>query len=191
MYMCAQCIAYRCNADLHFVKAEGVFIRKCSIVQDHVEQGLVDPDAAVVFNEAQLAEPVHEKAHARAGSADHLREGFLRDLGNQYVLLARLAEFRHQQKDARQTLFAGIEELIDEICLGTHAALQEKLQKQVGEATFLVHRTDHFIPYNLECSAGSNRGGSRQAPTNCCGKRLFSDKVSSGEDCNGCFLAPF
>jgi hypothetical protein len=39
-------------------------------------------DAAVVFDKSELVKSIHEEAHARAGSADHLRKGFLRDLVN-------------------------------------------------------------------------------------------------------------
>ena len=63
---------------------------------------------------------------------------------------ARLAEFGHQQKDSRQALLAGVEELIDQIGLGAHAAREQKLQEQVGERMFLVHDADHLVPLDLQ-----------------------------------------
>jgi hypothetical protein len=43
------------------------------IVENHVQQGTVDFDAAVVINKTQFPEFVHEKTHARSRRADHLR----------------------------------------------------------------------------------------------------------------------
>src|ERR1035437_3634132 len=42
------------------------------IVQNYIDQRLVNPDAAVVFDEAELAKAIHEEADAGAGGADHL-----------------------------------------------------------------------------------------------------------------------
>jgi hypothetical protein len=66
------------------------------------------------------------------------------------------------QKNPRQPFFAGVEELIDKIGLGAHAAGQQKLQKQIGECMFVVHHADHLFPPNLERGAGGNRGGRGQ-----------------------------
>jgi len=52
-----------------------------SLVQDDAHQGTVDGDVAVVVDEPELLELVHEEVHARARRADHLGERFLRDLG--------------------------------------------------------------------------------------------------------------
>ena len=96
-------------------------------MQNHIEQRLVNPDAAVVLNKAELAKAIHEEADAGPGGADHFRQGFLRDLRNQRFRFSRLAKFRHQQENSRQTLFAGVEKLIDKISLGSHTAGQQKL----------------------------------------------------------------
>src|SRR5271157_2142734 len=83
------------------------------IVQNYIDQRLMDPDAAAVFDKAELAKAIHEEAHAGPGGADHFRQRLLRDLGNWLFRFPRLAEFGHQQKDSRQALLAGVEKLID------------------------------------------------------------------------------
>ena len=103
------------------------------IVEDDVEQGFVDADAAVVLDEAELAKAVHEEADAGAGGADHFGEGFLGDGGDEGFGFAGLAEFGHEEEGAGEAFFAGVEELVDEVGLGLHAAGEEEVEEEVGE----------------------------------------------------------
>lgn len=80
----------------------------------------MDPDAAVIFDKAELAKSIHEEADAGRGSADHLCQSFLRDGRNQGFRFSRFTEFGHQQENSRQAPFAGVEKLIDKIALGPH-----------------------------------------------------------------------
>jgi len=52
------------------------------IVKNHVEKGLIDMDAAVVIDKAELAKPIHEEANPGSSRSDHVGKGLLRDLGN-------------------------------------------------------------------------------------------------------------
>ena len=83
--------------------------------QQHAEQPAVDGQAAVVTDEAELLELVHEEIHPRAGGSNHLRQRFLSDSRHDALHFAFLAEVSQQQEDPGQTPFAGVEELIDEI----------------------------------------------------------------------------
>ena len=65
------------------------------IVQNPVEQRLVDPDAALVFDIAQLAKAIHKEADARTRRTDHFGESFLRDGRDERLRFARLAAVRH------------------------------------------------------------------------------------------------
>jgi hypothetical protein len=58
-------------------------LRTDSVVQNDVEQRLVNPDATVIFNKAELAKAIHEEADAGPGGSDHFCQSFLRDLWNQ------------------------------------------------------------------------------------------------------------
>ena len=101
------------------------------VVQNDIEQRLMNLDGAVVFNKSEIAETIHEKTNSRPSSADHFRERFLGDFWNQCFRLTRLAEFRHQQQNSCQTLFTGIEELIDKVSLNAHAAGQEEGEEKI------------------------------------------------------------
>src|ERR1022692_956453 len=71
------------------------------IVQNHIEQRLMDPDATVVFNKAELAKAIHEEADTGAGGADHLCQSLLRDGRDEAFRFIRFAKFGHQQKNSR------------------------------------------------------------------------------------------
>ena len=78
------------------------------VEQDYVQQGIMDLDFSVVFDKTQFAEFVHEKAHARSGRADHLRQRFLTERANDRLRLPFLAEICKQKEKAGETLFARI-----------------------------------------------------------------------------------
>jgi len=64
-----------------------VIIRQL-IEQDHIEKRLMYLDAAVVFDEAELAKAVHKEADAGPGGADHLRQGFSAASSVVYVVVS-------------------------------------------------------------------------------------------------------
>ena len=87
------------------------------------------PDAVFVINKAKTAEAVHEEADAGPGCSDYLGQGFLghgRNAGSQFIRLSKLS---HQEQRAGQSLFARVEELVDQIGLGALAAGQHHRQK--------------------------------------------------------------
>jgi len=75
-------------------------------VQDDTEEGIVDLNLAVVLDEAQFPEFVHEKIDSGARCANHLREHLLRYFGERFVRMARCAIASEQQQSARQALLA-------------------------------------------------------------------------------------
>jgi hypothetical protein len=78
------------------------------VEQDHVQQGIMDLDFSVVFDKTQFAEFVHEKAHARSGRPDHLRQRFLTKRSHDRLRLAFLAEICKQKEKPGEALFARI-----------------------------------------------------------------------------------
>src|SRR3984885_15648386 len=94
------------------------------VVQDDTEQRVVYLEPAVVLDESQLLEFVHEKIDARARGADHLGQGFLRYLGHDPLGLFLLAVAGKQQQSSGQSFLAGIEKLVDQILFNPDVALQ-------------------------------------------------------------------
>jgi len=68
------------------------------VVENNVQKRAMDLQPAVVMNETQLPESVHEEAD-RPGRAHHLREGLLTDLGKYSLGYAFLAEVSQQQQN--------------------------------------------------------------------------------------------
>ncbi len=73
----------------------------------------MDLQTAVVVNKSQFPEPVHEEANPRAGRADHLGQSFLTDLGDNGFGNAFLAEMSQQQQNPGESLFTGVEEVVN------------------------------------------------------------------------------
>ena len=67
----------------HCLRATAVFYAAGGLpMQEDVEEGTMNVQAPVVFDEAKLPELVHEPADPRACGTDHLRQHFLTDLRN-------------------------------------------------------------------------------------------------------------
>src|ERR1039458_1226418 len=118
-------------------------------------------DAAVVIDKAEPAKAVHKEADAGSCGANHLRQGFLRNGRNEGFRFTQLAKIRHQQENSRQTLFAGVEELVDKIGLGAHAAGQQKRQKQVGKGMLFMNHASHLLSSRSEERRVGKEGRSR------------------------------
>jgi hypothetical protein len=87
------------------------------LVQDNTEERTVDLKAAVVMNEAQFPELVHEKVYPRTGGPNHFCQHLLRYFRKHFLRLGLLTIAGEQQESSRQPLLAGIKQLIDQILL--------------------------------------------------------------------------
>jgi len=74
-------------------------------------------EPAIVSNEAQFLEFVHEKTDPGAGGPDHFRQCSLRYFGKHFLRLVFPAIASEQQKSPSQPLFAGVKKLVDQILL--------------------------------------------------------------------------
>jgi len=76
------------------------------IVENHVQQGAVDFDAAVVVDKAQFSEFVHEETHAGSRRSDHFCQCLLADFRYDWLRPTFIAKIRQKQENPRQPLLA-------------------------------------------------------------------------------------
>src|SRR5579864_148755 len=148
------------------------------VVQNYVEKRAVDLQAAVVMNETQFPEPVHEEADTRAGCAYHFRQYFLTNLGDNCLRCAFLAKMSKQQEDAGQSFFARIEKLIHQIFFVTDVPRQQIHHEQVGKLVLLMKRFHHGFPIDSQNSTIRHRG-CRAHAERLTYKRTFATKISA------------
>src|SRR6185437_15922352 len=106
-----------------------------------------------VMNEAHFAEPIHEEADPRAGSSHHLRQGFLADLWDHTFRYSFLAKTREHEKDTGETLFAGIEQLVNQVFFVPDVPCQQVGDEHFGESWFAVQRLHHGVLLNPQHGA--------------------------------------
>src|SRR6267154_4750111 len=93
---------------------------------------------AVVADESQLPELVHEGVNAGTGRADDLRQRLLADLRGDRLRRAFLAEIRQGEQRPSESLFARIEELIDQVGLDAAVADQQVSHEQLAEGGLVM-----------------------------------------------------
>jgi hypothetical protein len=115
---------------------------------------------SVVFNESKLAKPVHEEADPGSRRSDSCRQCILPDLWNNLFGSAFLPEVCQEQKYSRQSLLAGVEELINEIFLNSDIS-----RKEMGDECLRKHRFFMKAAKELNsCSSPSSAPASICAP---------------------------
>src|SRR5687768_12102472 len=119
--------------------------------------------SSVVVDEAHLSEAVQEEARPRAGGADHRGQRVLADLRNDDVELRVLAEVREQQEQSRQTLLAGVEELIHQVFLDPHVAGQQVGGEKLGEIALAMEPVEHRLLRDPYDDGSSEADGRRHA----------------------------
>jgi hypothetical protein len=77
----------------------------------------MDAYFSVLFNEALLAEAVHEEADAVSGDSHHFGQGFLAYFGDDCFRCAIFAGLGQQQKCTGQPFLTGVEKLINQVFL--------------------------------------------------------------------------
>ena len=146
------------------------------------------PPRPVVGNEAKFSKFVHKETHAGSGRSDHLRKGFLADLGDNRFRFAFLAEVRQQQEHSCKTFLARIEQLIDEIGFDADGAAEKVGNEHLGERWFFMDHADNsrlFYSGDDSVRHGRDRRDALHLP----GKTSFAEEVVRSEYCDDCLLA--
>ena len=77
-------------------------------------------------------------AHAAPRGADHFCERLLTYVRYVRLWLTILAEVRREEEDTRQTLLAGIKELVDQVLLNSGVSRQQVRYEHLGEFRLVV-----------------------------------------------------
>ena len=116
-----------------------------SVAQHDAQERVVDLQAAVVVDEPELAKLVHEEVDPRACRANHLGQDFLRDFRKGAVSRLRFTVTREQQKRARKALFAGIEQLIDQVFFDSNVPRQHVSKEPIRKRGLGMEPSHHFL----------------------------------------------
>ena len=108
----------------------------------------MDLKSAIVMNEAQFPEFVHENTHVGARCANHFRQHFLRYFENHLLRLRFLTVASEQQKSAGQPFLGGVKKLIDQILLDSDVPRKHIRHEAVGESVFSVEHANHLVFFN-------------------------------------------
>jgi hypothetical protein len=145
-------------------------------------------DLAVVGNEPQLTETIHEEIDTRPGCANHLRQHFLTHSGNDLFRSFFFAKLRQKKKNSGQPFFAGIEELIHQVFLNPGVTGQKMGNENIRKFVLLAEGSHHFFPVNFEQNAGHDCDGTGHAQRVRCGNAFFATKLTVAQQGDGCFF---
>ena len=105
-------------------------------------------ETAIILNEAQFLEFIHEKIDPGACRPDHFGQSLLRNFRNHFLRLVLLAILSEQQKSAGQPFLAGVKELIDQILLDSNIPREHISHESVRECMLRVEHANHFLFFN-------------------------------------------
>ena len=161
-------------------------------MQDHAQETVVDRQRAAfgVIDKAMLSEPVHEVADTRPGSAYHFCQIVLTDSGKHRFGSAFLAEMRKQQENPGQTLFTGVEKLIDKIRFISNVAGKQLGDKDFGDGMLIVEQARQLLPLDPDNGAICGGAGSGHAHL-LTRKASLAKEITGAQNTNNRFLALF
>lgn len=94
---------------------------------------------AVVFNESELPELIHEVINPRASRPDHVRKRFLTDRFQHWVCFVAFFVSSEQEKYPRQSLLAGMKNVVYKLVLHSPIPGQQVIDK-VGRKCGVAHK---------------------------------------------------
>jgi len=107
-------------------------------VKDDTEEGTVDFQATVVFDEAEGPELIHKMTDPRPGCAHHLRQIFLTDFRDDLLWFTFLTEMRQQEQNAGQASLTGVEKLIHQVLFVPDIPRKQEPHEKLRELRLLL-----------------------------------------------------
>jgi hypothetical protein len=124
-------------------------------VQHNVNQRTIyTHPTAVVVNVAKIAKPIEEEADTGSGGPYHICQSLLTYLGDNRNGLRFLAEVSHHHQQPGEALFAGIEQMIDQISLHADVAGEQMLLEMLGELLLTLEQAQHGRLFDANDRAG-------------------------------------
>src|SRR5882757_4112769 len=158
------------------------------VPQDDTQQRAVNLQMAVVLDEAQLPEFVHELADTGTCRADDLSQCLLADRGGDRLRPAVLTEIRKNEQRTCKALFARVEELVDEVLLDPAVAGQQVGHEQLAKRRLGMQNTDHLglaDPHHFALDHSACCGQAQRLAD----QAAFAEEVARPEDRDHRFLA--
>src|SRR5665213_2549424 len=143
---------------------------------------------AVVVDKAQLPELVHEMTDPRACRADDLGQRVLADPGRDRLRSAFLAEIGQHEEGSGQALFAGVEQLVDQVFLDAAVAGQQVGYEHLPKGRLCMQDADHLglvYPHDFAFDHGPRR---RQAQR-LADQAALAEELARPDEGNHRFLA--
>ena len=128
-------------------------------MQKGTQKGTIDLKAAVILDQTQFFEFIHEDIDSGARRPDRFREGLLRDPGESFLSQAFFLGTGEVEKGSGQALLGGIKKLIDEVGFDSDVPGKQVRNKTIAEYALGVEEAKHFFFFDHE-HRGRNYCGS-------------------------------
>src|ERR1700685_4341867 len=125
-----------------------------SFIENEGQQRFSNFQLSVVIDQTQLSKFVQEKIHARPRRSDQRSKCILIHLYRYRFQTKVAAIIGQEEKGPCQPHLAGIEQLVDQVCLNPGGPGQKMVEKIVGEIMVLVEQLDYgfcLYPYDFAC----------------------------------------
>ncbi|MFZ0415418.1 MAG: hypothetical protein WBE20_10695 [Candidatus Acidiferrales bacterium] len=143
----------------------------------------MDRQTAVVLNEAQPSEFIHEITNARPGCAYHFRQDLLADFRHNRFWFTFFTVAGEQKESASQPFFTGVEKLVDKVRFKSNVAREDPSDEMVGKLTVIVEHADDLLLTNFEEARRFHGFGGGHAQWLAC-DASFAQEITGSQDCD-------
>ena len=152
------------------------------------EERRVNAQGAVVVDEPEFAEAVHEIADPGAGGADHFGKGLLIDVAEDFGLGRAFVDAGDGEQSAGKTFLAGVKDLIDKFFFDAVDAAEQVGEEHPRAGGVLAKGAGDGGSRSAGDKGGPDGGGGGGADA-VPGETLFAEEVAATQDAkDGFFL---